>query len=223
MRIFASLIASLVGAKLLLDAAPLAFVTAGQELMFRWWFIAVLSLYGAMGVLLIPRTGFAGMSTTRRGTVLALVHGTVVGLCTIAVDAIRPVEEVLKVDSAHHPLPEGILVYWYGAVVSEIWFHLLPVPLFVFVIVHLTRRQERQEVAFWIAAAVLSLWEGRRILTDSELWVPIEIVRSAITYAANLSGIWLFRRFGFMTAVEQRLASYAWWHVLWPLAREWVR
>ena len=213
MRTYAGLIASLIGCRLALAFVSLDFKTAGQRLMLQWWFLAAIAIYGALGVLLLKRTGFSGMSTTRRGALLAALHGALVGLATIAVDILRPLPSI------HHPLPEGLLVYWYGGVISEIWFHLLPVPLFVFAGSNLLLRGRHQERVFWIALVILSAWEGRRFFAQPETWDAIEIARNAVTYLANASEIWLFRRFGFMAAITQRMTGYALWHVAWPLLR----
>ena len=215
MRVYALLIASLVATKLAIGFVAIDFKTAGQALMFEWWFLAVLAVYGAAGVLLLRPAGFPGVATNRRGVLIAGAHGIPLGLAAIAVDAVRPLEEVLHLASAHHPLPEGLLVYWHGCVVSEIWFHLLPVPLLVF----LGSRLKDRQAVFWVVACLVSFWEARRVLTDPDLWVATEIVRAGITYAANLSEIWLFRRYGFLAAIAQRLTSYALWHLAWPLVR----
>ncbi len=213
MRVYAYLVASLIACRLVLHCARVDFQTAGQRLMLEWWFLALLAVYGAIGVSLLRRTGFPGVGTSRRGVVVAAVHGVPIGVATIVIDLLRPVP------AAHQPLPEGILLYWYGGVISEIWFHLLPVPLFVFAASNLLSRGRHHEPIFWLAAGVLSFWEGRRFLTQLELWNVLDAAAAFVTYAANLSEIWLFRRFGFMAAIMQRMASYALWHVLWPWLR----
>ncbi len=161
MRLYAWLIASLIACRIALSFVPLDFKTPGQRLMLEWWFLAAGAAYGAIGVLLLSRTGFPGVATTRKGAVVAAAHGLVFGLATVAYDFLRPMPNL------HHPLPEGLLFYWYGGVVSEIWFHLLPVPLFVFVVSSLLLRGRHQEPAFWVALLLFSGWEGRRDFMSS--------------------------------------------------------
>jgi hypothetical protein len=197
MRVYAALIATLVACRVALSYVPLDFKTPGQQLMLEWWFVPAIAVYGALGVLLLRRTGFPGAGTTRTGAMAAALHGLLLGLATVAYDFYQPARDL------HHPLPEGILFYWYGGVVSEIWFHLLPVPLFVFVLSNLFLRGRHQEAAFWMALVLLSAWESRR----GFMLIP---------YLANASEIWLFRRFGFTAAVAQRMVIYAVWHIAWP-------
>ena len=201
--IYAGLIASLVVCRLLLATTALDFKTEGQRTIFSWWVLAAISVYGALGVYLMQRASFPDM-WNRRGQLIAAAHGAVIGLATIALDIIKPMAPI------HHPLPEALPFYWYGAVISEIWFHLLPVPLLILV---LGRNKER---AFWIALIVLSNWENRRFFTTPEMWTALDLARHLVTFAANASEIWLYRRYGFLAAISQRLVSYSLWHIAWP-------
>ena len=135
LAIFACLAGTLVHCKLLLAPVALDYKTEGQRIIFTWRALAAISAYGFLGVYLSAKTGFPPMwnepMQSGRGPLIAASHGLIVGLAAVALDSIRPVAEVLGLKSVHIPLPEAIPFYWYGAVVSEIWYHLVPVPLFI--------------------------------------------------------------------------------------------
>ena len=217
--VYAWLVASLVACRIALAGTQIDFKNAGQRLIFDPAILAAMAAYGVVGVLLIRPTGFFGMRTTVRGARLAAALGVLLGLASIAVDIVRPIEQVLGIPSAHHPLPEGLLFYWYGGVISEIWFHLVPAPLFVFAFSNLLLRGRHQDAVFLVGLLLLAGWEDRRFLLDPSRWEAIEGARTAVTYAANLTEIWLFRRYGFTAAITQRMTSYALWHVAWPALR----
>jgi hypothetical protein len=220
LAMFACLAGTLILCKLILAPVALDYKTEGQRIVFTWPALAAISAYGFLGVYLSWKAGFPPMWNERmqsgRGPIIAAAHGLVVGLAAVALDSIRPVAEVLGLKSVHIPLPEAIPFYWYGAVVSEIWYHLVPVPLFILVFGGKHHRQK----AFWAALIILSAWENRRFVTNPALWNAIECLRNLQTYAANASEIWLFRRYGFLAALLQRLASYSIWHIAWPAIQE---
>lgn len=218
--IYAAIVASLVACRLALAGAALDFKNPGQRLMLQWPALAALAAYGAAGVALCARAGFpplwnAGLAQGR-GFLLAVAHGVPIGLATIGMDLARPVAAVLGVETAHIPWPEAVPFYWYGAVFSEIWYHLVPVPLVVYLVAFRLRRGAGQEAAFWVALAVLAAWENRRFFDDPALWDATEALRNAVSYTANASEIWLLRRYGFLAALGQRVTIYSLWHVTWP-------
>ena len=213
MRVFVSLAVSMVVCKLVLTAMPLDFKTEGQRVMLLWPALAGILVYGAIGVVILRRSGFTTMTTTPRGVLVAMVQGAAIGVATSLIDWVSPVSTTLGVNEMHHPLPEALPVYWYGAVFSEIWYHLLPVPVLMLACRRIADDQRR---VFWLVLILLSTWEGRRFFTDPLLQTPFGTILFCITYAANASEIWLFRRHGFMAAVVQRMSSYAIWHIAWP-------
>ena len=213
--VYGLLVATLIACKLLLSSANLDYKTEGQRVVFQWWALAAISACGLLGVYLSQKTDFPPMLfDSTRGPALAVSHGVVIGLTAILLDYIRPVAEVFGLTSIHIPLPEAVPFYWYGAVVSEIWFHLLPVPLFILVF----GGKRHREKAFWAALIILSAWENRRFFANPALWNAIELARNLQTYAANASEIWLFRRYGFLAALLQRVTIYSLWHIAWPAA-----
>jgi hypothetical protein len=194
--------------------------TEGQRTMLQWPFVLFLSVWGAAGVFLARKIGFPEMWDPRvpspRKWILPLILGAITGAGSIVFDLIRPISEVYGLKSIHHPLPEGIVVYVYAALISEILFHLLPIPLMMFLFSKLLLRQKYPNAVFWIVAAFASLWESRPYVMQPEQWNWIETGRHSVSYIANLFEIWLFRSFGFLASLEQRLVSYSFWHILWP-------
>ncbi len=188
--------------------------------MVKWPFVFSISLWGAVGVVLARRVGFPELwdpsIPSPRKWILPLVLGVFTGLASILFDVIHPLAQLYGLKSVHHPLPEGFILYIYGALISEIVFHLLPVPLILFLFSDLMLKRKHQNHVFWITAAILSLWESRPYVVDPGQWNWIETGRNTVSYLANIFEIWLFRSFGFLAAVEQRLVSYSLWHIVWP-------
>lgn len=213
MRVFGWLALSLVACRLVLNFFALQLKTDGQRLMLEWPVLAGIILYGAAGTVLLRYSNFSRMGATPRGLAIAVVQGCAIAACTIAVDIVIPVAGFLGLAELHHPLPAAIPFYWYGAAVSEIWFHLLPVQL----IFMAAARFGDRERAFWFALVVIAAWEGRRFFTAPQQHTPTGTILFMISYAANAGEIWLFRRYGFMTSVAQRMTAYALWHIAWPL------
>ena len=192
----------------------------GQRMAFQWPFFCFISLWGTAGFFLSRKTVLPDLwqpdiSQTKRFGMSAL-HGLLLGSGTVVLDMIRPVAEVYGLESVHHLLPEAIPVYIYGAIISEFLYHLLPLPLVLYLFSRKFLLGRHHEFVFWLAAIALSFWEIRYQMFDPRFWNVIEVTRSTWSYLANLSELWLFSRYGFLAALNQRLASYSIWHLLWP-------
>jgi hypothetical protein len=217
------LIALMVLARVLLLLAELDPKNRGQQLALAWWFPLAIAAFGVPGVVLGPKAGFPHVypaETSGKRWLVTLILGFTTGILSSAVDWVKPLAPQIGLSSLHHALPEAVPFYFYGAVISEIVYHLTPVVLVVFLVSRLLpeeKRTERTETyTFWCALLVLSAWEQKDFFLHPQLWSPIEIARNLVSYLANAIEIYLLRKWGFAMAVTQRLASYSIWHIAWP-------
>jgi len=104
----------------------------------------------------------------------------------------------------------------------EIFFHLIPIAVIVWVSSTLVFRRKWSDEIFWIGALLISLYEpltqigGLKAMgiLPNLFWA---VIMFAFIYLANLVPLFLFRRYGFMGNLVFRLTFYSLWHIIWPL------
>jgi hypothetical protein len=113
------------------------------------------------------------------------------------------------------PWPGSALFYPGGAVLVEVFYRLLPVPLLLWLICGLLLRGRRQSSAFWTLAVLTSFIEP----TTQDLGVlqygvsPLVAGSEWLTdFSFNFCQAALFRRYGFVAAIATRVAMYLVWH-----------
>jgi hypothetical protein len=217
--------AFLVLVKLVLTLFPETFRSPAQAAVFEWRFLALWTVLGLLGVVLSGPTGFPDplddrISNGRRYGLPALL-GLGLGVLAVATDAVthwtRFVADRMHLPSIHIAFPASVLVYTGGAVIVEVIYRLLPIPLLVFLISNLLLKGRGRERTFWILAVPLSSVEAFGDLGLRELGFPTMAAVFVQDYALNLVQAWVFRRAGFLAALLVRVVFYLVWHVLWGL------
>jgi hypothetical protein len=121
----------------------------------------------------------------------------------------------------HVPFPTSLLYYTYGAIQTEVLFHLFLIPFFMWLISSLLLKGRREGQVFWGVAIVLSLLEplaqvggalGMGVLAGTPA-VTIGLMFATI-YGVNLVSAYFFRRFGFLAPLTARLSLYLVWHIV---------
>ena len=210
----------------------IAFVGGGLEKdprtgLFSWPSIAIFGVAGLVGVWLSHRTGFPAAWDTRISSRERLLYPILVGLAFgVALvahdlvfhwtDAFRRLNPDLPSFNALGPFPGPLLFYSGGAIIVEVFYRLLPIPLLLWLISNLALRGRAQDRVFWVLAALTSLIEP--LTQDVPALQRSELVGAAsvvflIDYALNFVQAILFRRYGFLAAILMRVATYAVWHV----------
>jgi hypothetical protein len=212
----------------------IAFVGGGLEKdprigLFSWPSIAIFGVAGAIGVWLSHRTGFPAAWDPRISNRERLLYPILVGLAFGGVlvahdllfhwtDAFRRLNPELPSFNALGPFPGPLLFYSGGAIIVEVFYRLLPIPLLLWLISNLVLRGRAQHRVFWVLAALTSLIEPATqdliALQRSELVAAASVV-FVIDYALNFMQALFFRRYGFLAAILMRVATYAVWHVLY--------
>jgi hypothetical protein len=200
---------------------PVSYYLRDQASAFAWPTLIGIIAVGFAGLLLAPRAGFPdmwdGRVSNRRRFALPAVDGIVYGLITIfALDLLNP-------SDVHIAFPASILFYTYGGIFLEILLRLLGLTLLTWVIAALAgavRLPRGDEIGFWIANVVVSLYEPMPYIQDQLAKTPARgdpgvWIHWAFEplFLANLLTGYIYRRFGFLSAVVLRLSFYAVWHV----------
>jgi hypothetical protein len=156
------------------------------------------------------------VSNTRR-FVIPTVDGIVYGLVTIfALDLLNP-------SDVHIAFPASILFYTYGGIFLETLLRLFGLTLLTWLLAAAAgavKIPRGDEVSFWIANVVVSLYEPMPYIQEQLAHTPTRGVPGVWIhwafeplFLANLLTGYIYRRFGFLSAVVLRLSFYAVWHV----------
>lgn len=206
------------------------FVGAGLEedprrTLFSWPAIVIIGAAGALGIFLAWRTGFPAAIdpelSAREWLLLPTLTGFALGAVAIGVEfATGGIDFFLDATgmvSFNVPLPGSPLFYAAGAVVVDVVYRLLPVPLLLWLISSLALRGRGQAPTFWGLAIVSSLAEP-----VSQSAFALGAGRFDVFAGQFLSGfamnfaqaVW-FRRAGFLAMIVVRWAMYLVWHILY--------
>lgn len=210
--------ATLVGAKLYFVSHPADFPLEAQATAFEWRMVLTVASCGLMGLLLAPYARFPDMWDSavkhRHRLFVPLVWGVVYAFVTIVRDLPNP-------SGDHLYYPASIPFYAFGAVFLEILLRLFGITLVTWLIAEVFLMGHLRNAAFWIANVVTSLyeplpqvWEDLQRV-DQPVQVPVTIVNWAFQplFLSNMLTGYLYRRFGFLSAVLFRMSFYAVWHV----------
>jgi len=126
----------------------------------------------------------------------------------------------MKLPTIHIEFPASALIYPGGAIIVEVIYRILLVPLLLWLISSVILKGRAQETTFWVLAALTALLEplsqdlGPILHTSMKATFVVVFLED---YALNLGQAWLFRRYGFLSAILLRVFFYLVWHVLWGL------
>ena len=215
---FALLAATLVAGKLYFLDNPTDFPLEAQASAFEWRMLATITSCGLMGLLLAPYARFPDMWDSavkhRHRLVVPIVWGILYALVTIVRDLPNP-------SGDHLYYPASVPFYAFGAVFLEILLRLFGVTLITWLISEVLLMGHWRNASFWIANIMTSIyeplpqvWEDLQKV-EQPVQVPVTVVNWAFhpLFLSNLLTGYLYRRFGFLSAVLFRMSFYAVWHV----------
>lgn len=219
------LMAYLVVVKLSITFVPDAFRSTAQAAAFAWPMIGALTILGLGGLWLARRSGLPAFwnpdLSPARKWLLPVLLGVGLGVLAIGIDVLTGwtdvIERKLGVPSIHIDFPASLLIYPGGAVIVNVIYYLIPIPLLLWVISGLLLRGRFREPVFWSVAALAAAIEPltQNLTFPGPAWVMVLLVVS--DYALNLAQAALFRRDGFFATVLLRVSFYLIWHVAWGL------
>lgn len=215
------LAAVVIAARIALSIWPTDAAYPSQASVLRWPVIFGVLLFGYVGVWLAPRAGLPRLMATEitnaRRFGLASLAGMVLALPIVVIDLLYVLPEGLNV-----AFPHSIPFYLLGGVYVEVTQHLLPVAVLVWLISTLLLRGRAQRQVFWIVAVLVALIEpvGQLAIEAFESYPGhLYIVAGVVIFAANLTQMDLFRRYGFMAMLMFRMGLYLIWHIVWGQVR----
>ena len=182
-------------------------------------------MLGVLGIVLSHRTGFpaawdARVSNVQRLLIPALL-GIAIGVVQSALDTQFHWTTLFAQDAGvafNAPWPASPLFYTAGAIVVEVFYRLLPVPLLLWLISNVVLRGRAQTQIFWILAVLSSLLEpADQDLRELGHGASLTLVAPAfvIDLVLNLAQVVMFRRYGFVAAIATRVVFYVVWHVVY--------
>ena len=205
----------------------IVFVGAGLEndpraTLFSWPALAVIGVVGLAGVWLSHRTGFpaawdpAVPLRWRIGypSLIGIALGIFLAVADSLVHWTTTFAETSGLPSFNAPFPGSLLFYPGGAIIVEVVYRLLPIPLLMWLTGFALRGRGR-EMIFWILAVLTSVIEPASqdlpsLRAGTELAVALNF---APDYLLNFVQAVFFRRSGFLSAIIVRVAFYLVWHV----------
>jgi hypothetical protein len=205
---------------------PAAFASPSQAQVFSWPWIAALTAVGLVGVWFASRTGFPETwdpaLPLRDRALLPVLTGLILGAIALVVDALTGwttlVAQQLHLPSIHIAFPASLFIYTGGALIVNILYYLVPIPLLLW-LAQLVMRGRWPTQTFWLVGALVALIEP--LSQDLGLAGHPGIVAATFAqdYALNLAQVATFRRAGFGASVLLRVTFYLIWHALWGALR----
>jgi hypothetical protein len=194
----------------------ITYIGAGLEqdprsALLSWPAIGVIGAVGLIGVWLSHQTGFPAAG---RVPPLALGIGLALGLAMAGGDVVfgwtRAFAAQNTLMSFNAPFPGSVLFYPAGAIVVDVFYRLLPIPLVLWLL-----RGHFQTAGFYVLAVLTSLIEPVQQDLDDVRPETLAMVSTmfALDFALNFSQAMFFRRYGFLASIALRMALYLVWHV----------
>jgi hypothetical protein len=211
---------------LVASAASPGFRSPAQAGVFAWWFLGALLVAGAISIWLnhwvelCPLWDPAVPLADRLGWPILL--GLVLGVMSIAVDLgtgwTKASAAQMGIPSIHIPWPNSLLIYPGGAVIVDVLYYLIPIPLLLALMKLIGRWSgPPPAAAFWAVGALAAAIEPVTQMSTVPGHPMARLVEFGQDYLLNLVQVWSYRRAGWVSAVVLRVAFYLVWHVLWGL------
>ena len=209
------------------DLVIARFPPGGRSVEPDGWLTHVLFTAGGLAAIwCMHRTGFpaawdARIPASRRLRIPALL-GVVLGILAVAIELVTSATEVLETKLGEDftvAFPGSLLAYSAGAIVWEMVFLLLPVPILLWLISNVALKGRGQARTFWVLAVLSSLLEpaiqGGLLLSESDgaLGPGVFVVYVLHAFAFNFAAAVSFRQYGLLAPVLVRLTYYVIWHI----------
>lgn len=117
------------------------------------------------------------------------------------------------------PFPESLLFYPVIAFLVEIIFHLLPITLLLLAATSFFRKSDFGKLVF-PCILIVALFEPTYQVTFMEtypIWAMVAVWVNLFLF--NITQLFTFRRYGFISMYALRLVYYLIWHVVWGVLR----
>lgn len=173
-----------------------------------------ISLFGVLSLLVLKKYGwFSPGGGGRRGLRVAILLGAGLTIPVLILDGLGGFPADINV-----PAPQSLLFYPSIAAVAELTFHAVPLALVALISSLAPVQPTRMRLFGMVTASAIEptlqvLWGSTRSPVWANAYVGVHV------YVFNLVGVYIFRRYGFLTMYVFRLAYYLVWHVTWGHVR----
>jgi hypothetical protein len=145
--------------------------------------------------------------------------GVLLGAAAIAFEKLTGWSELaaqqLQLPSIHIAFPASLLLYPGGAIIVNVLYYLIPIPLLVWLVSTVLLRGRHRRLVFWsvgiLVAAIEPLTQDLHNPSSRAVMVGL----FASDYALNFAQVAVFEASGFFATVVLRVTFYLLWHVLW--------
>lgn len=202
-------------------------ILSGQRAIFSWPAIGVLGSLGLLSVFLLNFTKLKGLWDANVGINQKLIYPLIIGLLFGAIQVIYDLITGLNamdaasmgVESLNVAFPYSIPLYFGGAVITNIIYYLILIPIVVFFVSTKLLKGKAEGIVFWSIGILVALIEpltnpGINYFTQhGAMGIPVIL----FVLLFNLLSIWHIMKFGFISAIFLRVGDYIFWHILYGL------
>lgn len=225
LTVWLGLSSGLIGIKLALQCLPDLFRSPAQAAVFGWPLLPLWIGGGGLGAVLAERTGFPApldprVPAARRWLWPALIGvglGVLAILTDLATHWTRWAAAAVHEPTIHIAWPASLIIYPGGAVIVEVVYRLLTVPLLLLALGALPPLRRHGTTLFWGLAVLTALIEPLGDLSMASRSLAACALVFSQDLALNLAQAWTFRRAGFLAAILLRVWFYLVWHVAYGL------
>ncbi len=182
----------------------------GQIPTYLLWM--VLAMVGGLLLGYLKQYQLSLCSGHYKGLVIAVALAGLFGLIIVAVEHLVPLGRNINV-----PFPYSLAFYPAIAFYVEIIFHIIPLALLLFLARNLLDQSKLTD-KIWIVLFIVALLEPlfQTIVSDnSEYSTALTAYIALHIFLINLTQLFLFRKYDFLSMILFRLVYYLIWHVLW--------
>lgn len=223
-RVWLLMLAFLGAVNLFITLVGAGLETDPRSVLFSWPAIGVVGLAGLVGIGFSHRTGFPAAwdrrMSVRQRLIVPAVLGLGIGLLESGLDMVFHWTQFFAQYSGpatfNAPWPGSLLFYPGGAILVEVFYRLLPVPLALWLVSNVLLRGRAQIQAFWVLALLSSLIEpATQDLDGFKFGASLPLVASGFVpdFLLNLAQVVMFRNYGFLASIVTRVGMYLIWHV----------
>ncbi|PID35806.1 MAG: hypothetical protein CR993_08015 [Rhodobacterales bacterium] len=116
------------------------------------------------------------------------------------------------------PFPKSLLFYPTIGFIAEVFFHLLPLTIGIFVLSQFANLSQSKIV--WISILLVAILEpGYQMWFARQNSAATMIYTGVHVFLFSLTQLVILKRFGFVSMYAFRLGFYAIWHVVWGALR----
>jgi len=214
------LVLVMAGAKAILLTGDIQAAVPVQAASASLPFAVAVVLGGLIGVLLSTRAGFPEMCNEKASLLRRLLLSGGIGVVFAAV--LIGLNSLFPLGQINVPFPHSIPFYLQGGIEATILHQLIPLPLLVWLFSGVLFGRRWQTQTFWVVTLLTALVEPGLMLSVlaqngilAQSGLPLLML--LVSYGADVTGGYLFRKWGFLAPLTMRIVLYLFWHVLWGL------